>query len=141
MQYSLESYPKAPNLCRGCVLFNPISWVYIPVGRYYFFWFKNESMLHRFSCMFISNISWTLLQLSIYKTISSFFNSCKIFCNMDMHNLSNSSITNGYKICFQIFATINNTIKDFLTQKFICSHVGVCLNAWQKQEEHTLSPK
>ena len=60
---------------------------------------------------------------------------------MDMHNLSNSSITNGYKICFQIFATINNTIKDFLTQKFICSHVGVCLNAWQKQEEHTLSPK
>lgn len=60
---------------------------------------------------------------------------------MDMHNLSNSSIANGYKICFQIFATINNTIKDFLTQKFICSHVCVCLNAWQKQEEHTLSPK
>lgn len=98
-QSAMETHPcRCHILTMWGVHFHSLLMCSVNVCRHRFFclFSKMSACYVNQSGTFISIVLWTFLQLSIYKTISSFFNDCKIIYNMDMHNLFNYSITNGH---------------------------------------------
>lgn len=82
----------------------------------------------------------TISSVSIRKSIASFFNSWKIFCNMDMHNFFNYCITNGQKFASRFL--LQWTVLSYISLNKTPYAVGLVyvLKCIAKgQEEHALS--